>query len=318
MRGGVRDGRRHEAALANLVEGGEAGVPADEERLIVFCAADEDGGSEARVFERARADEFGYLARRGRFREALADETLRAVEAALAIPAVEALEIIATDFGVDVANADDVREHADFVLRGEVDVSFANGRREAKFFAFGEALGEFETAGAIDARIRDGFVVRAIRGPHRDGIFALSAFEEAYLNGVDGVEQFGAAFGEKVGKARRGSSADERGAIFSDEALVKTKLLGPEEVAREVGVQVHVVSAEAQGGAKDDLIEDGGRCVDDQIAATSGAHDGPKVAGVHFDRGDFAFFAEETARAVEVAVAAPDRVALARQQLRKE
>ena len=318
VRGGVSDGRGDKAPLANLVEGGEARVPADEERLIVFRAADEDGGGEARVFKFAGANEFGHLARRGRFGEAFADEALRAVEAALAIPAVETLEIVAADFGVDVARGDDVRQHADFVLRSEVDGRFADGRRKAEFFAVGETFGEGEAAVAVDARARNGFVVSAVGGPGGNGIFAFGAFEKADLDGVDSVEEFGAAFGEEIGESWGGAGADQRCAVFRGEAFLETELFGAEEIAGEVGVEVHVMGAQAQRGAKDDLVEDGRRGVDEEVAAASGAHDGPEIAGVGFDDFDGTFFVEEATGAGHVAVATPDGVALAREQLSEE
>jgi hypothetical protein len=131
VRGGVRDGRGNQAAPANLIQSGKTGVPAHEQRLVVFRAAHEYSRREAGVFESALADEFGHLTGRGRFREAFAHQALGAIQPPLAIPTVEALEIVATDFCVDVANRDDVGEHTDFVLGGEK----RNFSRSAKRFA---------------------------------------------------------------------------------------------------------------------------------------------------------------------------------------
>ena len=104
-------------------------------------------------------------------------------------------------------------------------------------------------------------------------------------------------------------------AIFRDEALVIAILLGLERRTREVRVQIHVVNAQAQRRAQDDFVEYGRGGVDDQVCAASRAHDGPQVPRVRLDHFDRALFAEKPLRAGDVAIAAPDRVPLARQQM---
>ena len=76
--------------------------------------------------------------------------------------------------------------------------------------------------------------------------------------------------------------------------------------------------AQMQSGANYDLIEDGRRRIDDQIAATRGADDTAKIAGVYFGNGDGAAFAEKAAGSLGVAIAAPDCVPLPLEKLCEE
>src|ERR1700722_2877125 len=75
---------------------------------------------------------------------------------------------------------------------------------------------------------------------------------------------------------------------------------------------------QTQRRAHNDFIEDGRGCVDQQVTAASGTHDGPKIARVRFHYFDRALLAEKFPRAIRVAIAAPDRVTLAREQLSKQ
>src|SRR5271156_899636 len=76
--------------------------------------------------------------------------------------------------------------------------------------------------------------------------------------------------------------------------------------------------AQTQSRAQNNFVEHSGGGVDQQIAAASGAHDGPEIARVCFFYFDRAFLAEKFPGAVRVAIAAPDRVSLAREQLSKQ
>src|SRR5271154_1632404 len=76
--------------------------------------------------------------------------------------------------------------------------------------------------------------------------------------------------------------------------------------------------AQTQRGAQNNFVEDGGRGVHQQVAAASGAHDGPEIARVRFFYFNGALLAEKFPRAVRVAIAAPDRVSLAHEQLSKQ
>ncbi len=79
---------------------------------------------------------------------------------------------------------------------------------------------------------------------------------------------------------------------------------------------VEVVGAQAQGGAQDDLVENGRGGVHQQVAAAAGLHDPPEVARVGRQAGKQG--SEEAPGALGVAVAAPDDVALALEQLGQE
>src|ERR1700735_147664 len=78
------------------------------------------------------------------------------------------------------------------------------------------------------------------------------------------------------------------------------------------------MNAQTQRGAQNNFVEDGGRRINEQVATARGAHDGPDVAGVRFEDFDCAFSAEKFACAVRVAIAAPDSVSLAHEQLSKQ
>ena len=88
-------------------------------------------------------------------------------------------------------------------------------------------------------------------------------------------------------------------------------MLGFEGIASEMRAEIKVMGAQVERGANDDEIEDGGGGVDDELAAAGGADNAAKVGRVDFGDGDDAFFAEETAGALGVAVATPDGVTLA-------
>src|SRR5208282_695 len=216
---------------------------------------------------------------------------------------------------VDIAQLDDVRQHADFVLRGEVDGRLADRRRKAEKLALVEAAGEREFSVAIDARAGDRLVVGDIRGPCGDRVLALGAFIEAHVDGFDRVEHFRAALGKQVRQAGSGAGANQGHAILGDEALVKAELLGLEGVVREVRIEVQVVRAQAQSRPQNDFIEDRGRGVDDQVGPAGGAYDGPEVPRVGLHDFDLALFAEEAGRALDIAIAAPDGMPLPLEEL---
>ena len=53
--------------------------------------------------------------------------------------------------------------------------------------------------------------------------------------------------------------------MFLQEAPVEAELLGLERMARQVRGGVEIVRAQAEGGAQNDLVEDGRGRVDDQV-----------------------------------------------------
>src|SRR5580658_5624506 len=76
--------------------------------------------------------------------------------------------------------------------------------------------------------------------------------------------------------------------------------------------------AQAQRRAQNDFVEDGGRGVHQQVAAASGAYDRPEIARVRFHHFNRALLAEKFPCALRVAIAAPDRMSLAHEQLSKQ
>src|ERR1700723_127950 len=259
VRGGESNGGGNQTASANLRKSGEAGVVTQEQRLVVFSATHQDGRGKARIFENSATNQSGDTLGRQSFRETLAHDSLRPIQPPLAIPAEEAIEIVAADFRVHILHRDDVGQHANFVLRGEVYGGLADWGRKAEFLASGKTLRQGETAVLVNARAGNRFVVHHFRRPGGDRVFAFGAFVQANLHGLDHVEKFGAALGEQVGEAGRRAGANQRRTILSGEALLKPKLLGPEGISIEVRVQVEVVNTQTQRRAQNDFVEDGGR-----------------------------------------------------------
>src|SRR5262249_49309735 len=79
--------------------------------------------------------------------------------------------------------------------------------------------------------------------------------------------------------------------------------------------EVEIVRTQAQRGPHHNFIEYRSGSVNEKLAAVGGAHDSVKVARVDRGNGDRAFFTEKAASTVGVAVAAPNMVALAVEQL---
>ena len=319
MSGGIRYGCCETALLADLIERGEERVGADEEILVVlrtvFETADENGGGEAGVLKNATADERGDFARRGSIREILAGNATRFGELALFVPAAEAVEFIAADLDVEFAHGDEIGKRGDFVLGGENHVGGADGIGETEFFEFGEAFREIELLIAINARVGNGFVKGDLRRPLRDRVFAFATLVKTDVDGVNFVEKLGGAFDEKIGEAGRGPGVDEGGTMLGPKFPGVAELFGFEGIASEVGAEVEIARAKAESGAENDLIEDGGGGVDDELATLGGTDDAVEIAGVDLGDGDRRLFAEEAASAFGVAVATPDVVALAFEKL---
>ena len=78
------------------------------------------------------------------------------------------------------------------------------------------------------------------------------------------------------------------------------------------------MGAQMQRGPHHDLIEQRSGGVDDELRSAGGANNAAQIARIHRGDGNEAFFPEEAAGAVRVAVATPDRVALAFEKLREE
>src|SRR5690242_5564064 len=159
------------------------------------------------------------------------------------MPAAQALEIISSDFGVQVAHRDHIRKHAHFVLRRKIYRCLANGGREAKFFARIESFRQIKVSVAIDTWPRNRRVVSHVRRPSGNRVFALCTFKEPNLHRFDRIEQFRSALCKQVGEAWSCACANQRRAVLGQETLVKTELLRPEGMMDEMGIQVEVMSA---------------------------------------------------------------------------
>jgi len=245
-------------------------------------------------------------------------QSMRFGKLSLFVPAAKPVDFVSADFDVEIAHGNEARQSGDFILSAKDDAGCADRVQKAKFFNFRKAPGEFESAGAIDARMGHRFIERDFRRPLRDGVVAFAAFVEADLDGKDFVEHVGGAFDEKVGEAGSGAGVDHRRTIFFLEAFDVAKLLGLKRVSREVRTQVQVMRAEPKGGAKDDFVENGSARIDDELAALGCFDDAPEIAGVHFGDGNGTLLAQKAPTANRVAVTAPDGVALALQKLCEE
>ena len=201
--GGIGYGCIVAALLANLVERGEKRVRADEEVLILFGttleAANEHRGGETGVVKHAATNEDSDLARGKGLGEPTKDQAGRAIQAALFVPAAEAVEFVAADLDVEIVHGNEAGKRGDFILRGEDHVGLADGIGEAEFFEFGKALGEVEFLVAVDTGMGDGLIEGNFRGPLGNGVFAFAALVKANVNGMDLVEQFGGTFDEEIG-----------------------------------------------------------------------------------------------------------------------
>ena len=76
--------------------------------------------------------------------------------------------------------------------------------------------------------------------------------------------------------------------------------------------------AQAQRGSHHNLIENGSRSIDDELAATSRAHDASQISRIHLGDGNRASFAQKAPRTIGVTVPAPDSMSLTLQQFREE
>src|SRR5439155_19514029 len=144
---------------------------------------------------------------------------------------------------------------------------------------------------------------------------ALGALVQTDVHCRDFVEEVGSAFHEQIRQAWGRTGVDQCRAILLLEFLYIAELLGSKGMAGKVGTQVHIMRAQPQRRAQDNLIEDLSRSIDDELAALRGLHDSAQISRVHLGYRDGAFLAQEAPRALRIAVAAPDRMSLPLQQL---
>jgi hypothetical protein len=78
------------------------------------------------------------------------------------------------------------------------------------------------------------------------------------------------------------------------------------------------MGAQMKGGAHDDQVKHGGRGIHNQLAAASGSHDSAQISRIDQGHGDDAALPEKAARALRVAVAAPNGMSLPLQELREK
>ena len=106
--------------------------------------------------------------------------------------------------------------------------------------------------------------------------------------------------------------------MFLQEAPVEAELLGLERMARQVRGGVEIVRAQAEGGAQNDLVEDGRGRVDDQVVAPGSLDDAPQVAGVHLLNRNLILLTEKTMGAIGILIPTRDLVALAYEESREQ
>jgi len=80
-------------------------------------------------------------------------QSVRLGKLSLFVPAAKPVDFVSADFDIEINHANEARQSGDFVLSTQDDAGCANRIQESKFFNFGKALGEFESAVTIDARM---------------------------------------------------------------------------------------------------------------------------------------------------------------------
>ena len=128
--------------------------------------------------------------------------------------AAQALEIVTADLDVQLAQLEEARQRDDLVLRGQQHAGRADGAGKAEHLAVSEALAEAEAAVAIDGRARHRLVERRVGRPLRHRLVAAGALVEADVDGVELVEQVGAARDQQVRQARRHARVDHGRAVL--------------------------------------------------------------------------------------------------------
>src|SRR5882762_4941132 len=315
LRGGIGHGRQGQSALSNLIERREKSVATNLDSLILLDAAYYDGCREPRVLQYAFADQSRDLPRRRRFGKPGGDQSTGTREFPLPVPTPQAVDFVAADFHVHFLEGKKMGHRADFILRRQHDRCFSNGRGKAKFLRFSKPLAEAEFTASHNAWARYGLVEGNFGRPLRNRVVAFGAFVKANVDFFHGVHHCGGPGHQEIRQSRGGAGYDYRGALLFLEAAVETKLLGLKWIACQVRAQVQIMRANAQRRAQNDLIKDGSRRVNQQLRATSGAHNAPEISRVHLNDRNFALLAEKMMGAVEVPVTTGDLMPLADQQV---
>src|SRR5260370_40813396 len=94
-------------------------------------------------------------------------------------PATQTVDLVPTDFSVQVPHRNEIRQRGHSVLRRKHRARGADGIGKSKLLNLGKALAQLKSSVAVDARVRDRFVERYFRRPLGDGIVALAAFIQA-------------------------------------------------------------------------------------------------------------------------------------------
>src|SRR3970040_249851 len=144
-------------AAAHLVEGREAGIPADQRSPFPCPALHHHGRGKARMVQLAAGDQSGHLAWALSLWKMFRGRTVRLPQLALSVPTAQPLEVVAPDLDVHVAHVENPRQRNDLVLRGQHDADWADGGRKAEHLPLAKALAEAEAPLPVNARPRHRF-----------------------------------------------------------------------------------------------------------------------------------------------------------------
>ncbi len=142
-------------------------------------------------------------------------------ELPLAVPAAEAVELVAANLGVEVAQGKEAGEGGHFVLSGQHHADASDGRREVEPLRLAEAAGEPEASLAVNGGAGDGGVEGGLGRPGGDRVFALGALEQAEEDLLDGVQAVGGLGHQQVGQAGGGAGVDQGHPALGQELLVE-------------------------------------------------------------------------------------------------
>src|SRR5712671_1460783 len=140
VRRGIRDGRKRQSALPNLVERRKYGVAPDFDWMILLHAARHDGCREPRILQNTFADQSRDLSRRRRFWVARAATAARTRKFPLPVPAPQSVDFVPADFYIHFPQRKKIRNRADLILRRQHNSCFADRRWKSEFFSFAEAF----------------------------------------------------------------------------------------------------------------------------------------------------------------------------------
>src|SRR6202521_1251300 len=167
---GVRNRRKSQSALADLIERREGGVVANFHWAILPGPAHDDSGGKPGVLQLSLAHKGRPLPGTWRLREQRRDQSSRLGKFSLPVPAPQPVNLVAADLHVHVLQFQKIGDGANFILRRKDYRRFANRCWEAEFFRLAETFAVPEAAVAYDAGKGNGLIEQNFGRPLRKGM----------------------------------------------------------------------------------------------------------------------------------------------------